>query len=261
MACRSPHKGEAVARELRREVTNASLQVESLDLAELDSVRDFAARLTARLEGLDVLINNAGVMAIDEARSADGFELTLATNHLGPAALSLGLLDLLGRGDTPRVTSMSSIVHWAGRVDLEDLNFERRAYRPSAAYAQSKLANLLFALELYRRLRRVGSPVRSLAAHPGASATNLGHEGSGLVNALMRHVAPHVLQGVSRGAAPMLRAALDPELAGGTYVGARYLLFGPARLERPARRARDSALASALFERTLGLVGATSPGL
>jgi NAD(P)-dependent dehydrogenase (short-subunit alcohol dehydrogenase family) len=164
LAVRDITRGEAAAGRIGRAV-----RVRRLDLADLASVREFAAGAPERI---DLLVNNAGVMALPERRTADGFELQFGTNHLGHFALTGLLLERLLRGAEPRVVTVSSGLHKRGRIDFDDLQGER-SYDKWAAYGQSKLANLLFAYELQRRASAAGLPLRSVAAHPGLSATNL----------------------------------------------------------------------------------------
>ena len=174
LAVRDETRGRTAA-----DTITGSTDVRRLDLADLASVRAFAAAWTG---DLDVLINNAGVMAVPEQRTADGFEMQFGTNHLGHFALTNLLLPHV----TDRVVTVSSGAHRGGRIDLDDLNWERRRYRTWSAYGQSKLANLLFTLELQRRLTAVGSSVRAVAAHPGYSATNLqSHTGNPLASLMM----------------------------------------------------------------------------
>ena len=161
---------------LRQPAMTGDLTVRKLDLADLGSVRSFAKSTHGPV---DLLVNNAGVMATPEQRTVDGFELQIGTNHLGHFALTNLLLPQI----TNRVVVVSSDLHRNGRIDLDDLNWERRSYKPWAAYSQSKLANLLFVLELERRLTEAGSAVRSTAAHPGYAATNLqGRTGNPIFN-------------------------------------------------------------------------------
>jgi len=187
-------------------------EVRRLDLADLASIRDFAEAW----EGdLDILVNNAGVMAVPERRTRDGFELQIGTNHLGHFALTNLLLARI----TDRVVTVSSVAHRTGRIRLDDLNFEQGGYRRWVAYCQSKLANLLFTLELQRRLQEAGSAVRAHAAHPGYAATNLqGHTGSGLQHRLMSITNRLVAQSDEMGALPSLYAATQ-DLPGASYTG------------------------------------------
>ncbi len=162
LAVRTPEKGRDAAATMKGET-----EVRRLDLASLDSVREFAAEWDDAQ--IDILINNAGVMVPPLSRTAEGFELQFGTNHLGHFALTNLLLERI----TGRVVNISSTAHRMGRIDFDDLNWERRRYRAWSAYGQSKLANLLFTAELQRRLEEAGSPVLAMAAHPGYSATNL----------------------------------------------------------------------------------------
>jgi NAD(P)-dependent dehydrogenase (short-subunit alcohol dehydrogenase family) len=219
IASRNTEKGAEAAAAIEKEVPGADVQVEALDLASLDSVRAFAERFTGAHEGLDLLINNAGVMAPPRRETADGFELQIGTNHLGHFALT-GLLigGMEGREDA-RVVTVSSGAHRMGKISFDDLQGER-SYNRWRAYGQSKLANLLFAFELDRRLRAAGSTIRSMAAHPGYSATNLQSAAAPLVDRLVMKVSNLVIaQSAEMGGLPTLYAATYPGLDGGTYVG------------------------------------------
>ncbi len=207
LAVRDTERGERVAAEMP-----GRTEVRELDLTRLASVRAFAAGW----EGdLDLLINNAGVMATPEQRTEDGFELQIGTNHLGHFALTGLLLERV----TDRVVTVASVAHRMGRIDLEDLNWERSRYRRWPAYGQSKLANLLFTLELQRRLAGAGSPVRALAAHPGYAATHLqSRTQNAVLNGVMAAGNRLFAQSADMGALPTLYAATQ-ELPGGSYVG------------------------------------------
>ena len=207
LAVRAPDRGARAAAGLSGEV-----EVRRLDLADLASVRAFAAEWTGPL---DVLVNNAGIMMVPEGRTADGFELQLGTNHLGHFALTNLLLPHV----TDRVVTVSSTAHRMGAIDLADLNWETRRYSAERAYGQSKLANLLFTLELQRRLTAAGSPVRAMAAHPGWSATNLqGRTENRLKDAVMALGNRVVAQSAEQGALPTLFVA-TADLPGGSYAG------------------------------------------
>ena len=248
LAVRNPEKGETVARALP-----GSTEVRRLDVADLASVRSFAEETGP----VDVLVNNAGIMAVPFARSADGFESQLATNHLGHFALTNLLLPRL----TDRVVVVGSAAHRSGRIDLDDLNWERRAYRPYPAYAQSKLANLLFLAELQRRLTAHGSTLRATGAHPGYTSTALqGGTGnraftwiSGVGNRL---VGMPAWQGAL---ATVYAATMD--LPGNSYVGPHgpgEMLGWPTLVGRsPA--ASDPELAKALWARSEALTGTSFP--
>ena len=207
LAVRDVSRGKQATTTIDGDVT-----VRHLDLANLDSVRAFAADWTGPL---DVLVNNAGIMMVPAGLTADGFELQFGTNHLGHFALTNLLLPHV----TDRVVTLSSSMHRSGSIDLDDLNWQRRPYNATRAYSQSKLANLLFCLELQRRLADAGSRVRSLAAHPGYAATNLqGRSGSWLADGGMRLGNLLLAQSDERGALPTLAAAVQ-DLPGGSYLG------------------------------------------
>jgi NAD(P)-dependent dehydrogenase (short-subunit alcohol dehydrogenase family) len=269
VAVRDVDRGEqavtAMRAELRAAPSAGSLDVAALDLASMKSVLAFADLQAATDRGLDVLVNNAGVMAIPRRETADGFEMQLGTNHLGHAALTLRLLPVLVRagstGPTARVVTVSSNVHKRGRIDLDDLMGER-GYKPWTAYGQSKLANLLFALELQRRLDRASLPVASFAAHPGYAATNLTAAGPTMRGSALQlrlvGVVDRVLgQPAAMGALPTLYAATEPGLAPGSYVGPDGFLEqrGYPVLAVASDAARDEAMAARLWERTEELVG------
>jgi NAD(P)-dependent dehydrogenase (short-subunit alcohol dehydrogenase family) len=260
LGCRSPERGAAAVRAIGRD--NAELVV--LDLADLDSVRRAAERVR-QLTGdrLDVLANNAGVMATPKRTTADGFESQFGTNHLGHAALTWLLMPALHGG---RVVTMTSPAAWFGHVDVVDPNFERRRYNPATAYAQSKLANVLFAVELDRRAKRAGLDVVSVAAHPGYTSTNLitnmaGARGAGPVARLIDTVGGLgnrlLAQSVDRGALPLLYAATAPDVRGGRLYGPD-AFFGargyPTELPLP-KSARGPEPAGRLYDRTAELTG------
>src|SRR5919112_5296047 len=219
MACRNLDKGHAAVEQVRAAVPGAQLQLEELDLASLASVRAFAERYRATHDGLDLLINNAGVMAPPRRRTADGFELQFGTNHLGHFLLTMLLLDLMEGREDARVVTLSRTAHTMGRVAFDNLGGDRRYFR-WRAYGQSKLANLMFALELDRRLRAAGSTIKSLAAHPGYAATNLQFAGPPAVDAAVMKLGNAVIaQDDEMGALPTLYAATEPGLDSGTFCG------------------------------------------
>ncbi|MGH2763336.1 MAG: oxidoreductase [Thermoleophilaceae bacterium] len=250
LACRSREKGEAALCEIEARVPAGELEPEELDLASLDSVRAFAERFRAGHEALDLLINNAGVMATPRRRTADGFELQLGTNHLGHFALTGLLIGAMEGREDARVVTVSSPAHRMGRIAFDNLGGERRYFR-WRAYGQSKLANLLFALELDRRLRAAGSTIKSLAAHPGYAATNLQSAGPPLLDAAVMSVSNRLLaQSDEMGALPTLYAATEPGLEGGTFAGPDGLLEQRGHPQRvtPNRAARDEDVARRLWE-------------
>jgi NAD(P)-dependent dehydrogenase (short-subunit alcohol dehydrogenase family) len=250
LACRNLAKGEAARRDIEAAAPGAPLELEELDLSSLDSVRAFAERFRGAHDGLDLLINNAGVMAPPRSETADGFELQLGTNHLGHFALTGLLIGAMEEREDARVVTLSSTAHKAGRIAFDNLGGERHYFR-WRAYSQSKLANLLFALELERRLRAAGSNVKSMAAHPGYAATNLQFAAPPLVDrVVMRVLNPVVAQSEEMGALPTLYAATAPDLPGGTYVGPDGFAEqrGHPKPVSPNRAARDEDVARRLWE-------------
>lgn len=253
MGCRDEASGEAAAAAIGDEYPAAALEVRPLDLASLASVEKFAGGL-ADEPRLDVLGNNAGLMAVDRGLTADGFELHIGVNHLGHFALTMRLLPLLRATAGCRVVTMSSMVARLGRVDLDDLLWERRPYERWQAYFQSKLANLLFNFELDRRLQASGAPVAALAAHPGGARTRLGDNGDSWSNRLLPGW-KIFCQTAAMGALPFVRAATDPAAQPGEYYGPQLQVWGPPVKERPSRQSRDPELAAALWERSEALTG------
>jgi NAD(P)-dependent dehydrogenase (short-subunit alcohol dehydrogenase family) len=217
LACRNVQKGEEAAAEIGAAIPRAQLQVAELDLSSLASVREFATAFEA--VELALLINNAGIMMTPQEKTVDGFELQFGTNHLGHFALTGLLLERLGRAQDARVVTLSSLEHKSGHIHFDDLQLER-GYAPRKAYRQSKLANASFGLQLDRRLRAAGSPVKSVLAHPGYSATNLQSTGpTGVMKALMAVTNRVVAQGAEQGALPTLYAATAPDVESGEYFG------------------------------------------
>jgi NAD(P)-dependent dehydrogenase (short-subunit alcohol dehydrogenase family) len=248
LAVRGPARGERAAAGLTGDV-----EVRRLDLADLSSVRAFAAAWTGPL---DVLVNNAGIMHVPAGRTADGFELQFGTNHLGHAALTGLLLPHV----TDRVVTVSSFLHRRGRIDLEDLNWERRRYSAEGAYAQSKLANLLFTLELQRRLTAASSPVRATAAHPGWAATNLqGRSGNRFKDAAVGLGNRVIATSSAQGALPLLMAA-TADLPGGSFTGpSGQLMRGAPTLDGRSPAASDGDLARRLWDASAALTGVDLP--
>ena len=250
LACRSTARGAAAARRI-----GGRTSVRALDLADLDSVAAFADGFTGRL---DLLVNNAGLMAVDAGRTPQGVETQFGVNHLGHFALTVRLLPLLLATPGSRVASHSSMGHRAAR-GTADPRLER-PYDRWQAYFHSKLANLLFTTELQRRLAAAGAGTIAVAAHPGGSYTDLGTEGSGLSNRLMRSVVPLLTQPAALGARPMLRALTDPTARGGEFYGPRFLVRGATPVvETPGRAARDAAAARRLWALSEELTGLTPP--
>lgn len=253
LACRSTAKAEQAAAQVRATVPAAKLEVRALDLADLDGVAAFADAWDG---GLDLLVNNAGLMAVDESRTAQGFETQFGVNHLGHFALTARLLPHLLATPGSRVGTMSSMGHRAARGE-PDPRLEK-PYDRWQAYFRSKLANLHFTAELQRRLAAAGAGTTAVAAHPGASNTDLGTEGSSLSNRLIGPIVPRITQPAALGARPMLRAVTDPAARGGAFYGPRFVFRGAAPVvETPSRAARDGAAARRLWDLSVELTGLT----
>lgn len=219
MAVRDEAKGDRAAASISDAQPGASLEVRRLDLADLESVRAFAAGVHVSGLPVDVLVNNAGVMGPPRALSPQGHESQFAGNHLGHFALTGLLLDLLRAGRDPRVVTVSSGLHRGARIHFEDLTGTRK-YAPMEFYGQSKFANVLFALELDRRLRTAGSPVRSLLAHPGYTATNLQTTGPTGLTRMVASLGNRLFaQDIDMGALPQLYAATAPDVESGQFFG------------------------------------------
>ncbi len=265
LASRDAARGKAAMRAVRAQTPGADLELVLLDLASLESVRAAARSLADRDERIDVLVNNAGVMAPPLRRTAEGFEEQIGVNHLGHFALTGLLLDRMTKSSAPRVTTVSSGLHRNGRIDLDDLLWERRRYRAWAAYGQSKLANLLFTLELTRRAVAAGLPLLATAAHPGIAATALTRDIAAarvpILGGLLLRAARQLSQSPEMGALPLLYAATMPDVAPGDYFGphGRTEQRGyPVRVAR-SDRAADAAVAAALWEQSEQLTGVTYP--
>jgi NAD(P)-dependent dehydrogenase (short-subunit alcohol dehydrogenase family) len=252
LACRNTEKGAAAASAIEAAVPGARVELAELDLGSLASVEAFAGAFRAGhgAVGLDLLINNAGVMAPPRRETSDGFELQLGTNLLGHFALTGRLIGLMQGRENARVVTLSSNAHKMGKIDFDDLQSEH-GYRRWSAYGQSKLADLMFALELDRRLRRAGSTVRSVAAHPGYAATNLQTAAAPAVDRLVMRMTNLVMaQSADMGALPTLYAATFPGLEGGSYVGPDGVgeFRGHPHVVSPSRAARDEQVAARLWD-------------
>ncbi|MFG3038530.1 oxidoreductase [Streptomyces sp. NPDC048330] len=265
LAVRDESRGREAADGLAADgVDPGLLDVRRLDLADLDSVRAFADGIRTDHPRLDVLVNNAGLMAPPRTLSPQGHELQFAVNHLGHFALTGLLLDLLAAGRDPRVVTVSSINHRQGTLRFDDLTGER-GYAPMAFYNQSKFANAVFGQELHRRLTAAGSPVRAVLAHPGYTATSLQtKDTSGLARLVFGRIGnPLLAQRPERGALPQLYAATDPSVESGEFIGPDGLgeLRGaPARV-RLSAAAADPGTGRRLWELSEKLTGVRPPGL
>ncbi|WP_239133744.1 SDR family oxidoreductase [Rugosimonospora africana] len=266
MAVRTPAKGEAARAEILAAHPGARLEVRRVDLADLTSVREFADALILGGTPLDLLINNAGVMTPpSRMTTADGFELQFGSNYLGPFALTMRLLPLLLTAPAPRVTTMSSGTANFGRIQFDDLNWERR-YSPGRAYAQSKLADLFLARQLATVATRRGWHLTSNAAHPGYTRTNLQTAGASLGRDKPRRSPMTRLpilptQGPEQGTEPLLYAATSPDAVNGGYYGPSGFmeLVGPTKVARLNRRMRDDVAAARLWTEAERLTGTALP--
>jgi NAD(P)-dependent dehydrogenase (short-subunit alcohol dehydrogenase family) len=258
IAVRNTDKGEQAAADIRREVASAELSVQRLDLADLASVRSFAQAFDH--DHLDVLVNNAGIMAPPRRLTADGFESQIGTNHLGHFALTGLLLPTLLAAPAPRVVTMSSEAHWIGKMRFDDLQFEH-GYNNWRAYGQSKLANLMFCFELARRAAEADTALVSVAAHPGYAATNLQFAGPAgrLERAVMVVGNKVIAQSADMGALPALYAATVTDLPSGSFVGPDGLLGGRGHphVVSAAAKAYDAEAWKRLWELSEQLTGVT----
>jgi NAD(P)-dependent dehydrogenase (short-subunit alcohol dehydrogenase family) len=243
LACRNKDKGESAVRQIDREYPEAKAELMQLDLSDLALVRRFADEFTSHYNRLDILINNAGIMATPFGKTADGFELQFGTNHLGHFALTGLLLDLIIRTLQARVITVSSGGHRFGEIDFDNLNGEK-GYNRQRAYAQSKLANLLFTYELQRRFEGAGVDAIAVAAHPGWTATNLQVHWR-----IIRMLNPFIAQKPEMGALPTLYAATAPDVQGGDYYGPRgwHELRGYPTKVQSSDSSNDTAVAAKLW--------------
>ena len=248
MAIRNLTKGAEVISEIKKKKPDADILMKELDLSSLDSVKTFSEELKTELDHIDVLINNAGIMMCPESKTKDGFELQLGTNHLGHFALTGRLLPLLK--ENSRVVVLSSQGHRAGKLNLDDLNYEKRKYNPNQVYFDSKLANLYFAYELAEKLK--SKKVEVTAAHPGWTATDL-QKHSGLLSFLNGFFA----QGPDMGALPTLRAAFDQDASSGDYYGpAKFLeMRGNPIKVKSNKLSYNSLIAKELWSRSEQMTG------
>jgi NAD(P)-dependent dehydrogenase (short-subunit alcohol dehydrogenase family) len=257
---RNDAKGRDALQTIRRQFPKAAIAYDTLDLANLASVAEFASRYAAAHTSLDLLVNNAGVMALPQRQvTSDGFEMQLGTNYLGHYALTAHLLPLLRQGDHPRVVNLSSLAHRSGAINFGDLQ-SAKSYSSWKAYCQSKLAMLMFALELQRRSDAGGWGLMSNAAHPGFARTDLIANGPGansLMSQLGRFVQPLISQSAAEGALPTLFAATSPEAKAGGYYGPNgfYEMKGPPVPAKIMPQAKDAASAARLWDVSAALTG------
>ncbi len=255
LACRDAKKGQQAVQKIKLELPEAKADLMPLNLSELASVRRFAAEFKNRYGGLDLLINNAGIMAVPFGRTADGFELQFGTNHLGHFALTLLLIDRINRAPRARVVTVSSAGHRWSKMDFDNLNAEK-SYDPQKAYGQSKLANLLFTYELQRRFEAAGADAIAAAAHPGWTATNLDAHWR-----MVHIITPLIGQKPEMGALPTLYAAVAPDVRGGDYYGPggwQEIRGYPAKVPSSAA-SHDAAVAAKLWKVSEELTGVRYP--
>ncbi|MBA3379197.1 MAG: SDR family NAD(P)-dependent oxidoreductase [Chloroflexia bacterium] len=257
MAVRNLDRGQAAAARITAELPAARLDVRRIDLGDLDSVRSFADRLHADGVAIDVLVNNAGIMMPPYSRSPQGYERQFATNHLGHFALTGLLLDAISGERDPRIVTVTSFLHKMGTLDFDNLD-GARGYRGVRFYAQSKLANALFGLELDRRLRAVASPIRSVLAHPGYANTPLQSTGPGGIRTQLLKLAGKLMaQSAGQGALSQLYAATVPDVRGGQLIGpdGKGERSGFPTVVHPSDTAMDPDLARHLWEVSEKLTG------
>jgi len=221
LACRSMEKAQAAQIKIQTELPDASVKIIQLDLGSLKSVHLFADEFKSKFEHLDVLLNNAGIMAVPYIKTEEGFESQFGVNHLGHFALTGLLIDLMLSTPEARIVNVSSIGHRSGKLDFDNLMFEDgKDYSRTQAYYNTKLANLLFTYELKRRFDLVGAETIAVSAHPGISTTNLAdHLFPKILLKFMIPLFGRMNQNASMGALPSIRAAVDPEVTGGQYFG------------------------------------------
>ena len=261
LACRDQTRGNQALERLRRQLPNAELALATLDLADLASIRRFAEGYAATHQTLDLLVNNAGVMAIPRRVTVDGFEMQFGTNHIGHFALTGRLFPVIAATPRSRVVTVSSGAHRGGRIDFSDLQGERK-YGLWSAYCQSKLANLLFAFALQRKIDAAGLGVLSVAAHPGFAATNLAAAGPRMgghrfLERLFRAGTRLVAQSDVKGALPILYAATADDVSGGAFYGPDGLAEqrGYPKRVSAAARANDEDTAQRLWQVSEELTG------
>lgn len=263
MACRNMEKGQKAFDDIRKLIPDTKLELMQLDLSSLESVRTFAADYLKRYDQLDLLINNAGVMAIPRRETVDGFEMQFGTNHLGHFALTGLLLDVILKTPGSRIVNVSSVAHTMGTINFDDLHGEKE-YTRYGAYGQSKLANLLFTFELQRKLEITGAQTISVAAHPGYSATNLQHVPAQATNNFLDKLLTSLgnrfmAQSQEMGTLPQLYAAVAPDVKGGAYYGPDGFMETrgyPTEVQaRP--KAHDRVVAERLWQVSEELTGVT----
>lgn len=258
LAVRDLEKGQAAEQEIREESPEATIEVMQLDLSDLESVRTFAETFISSFDSLDLLINNAGVMTPPYAKTKDGFELQFGSNHLGHFALTGLLLPLLLRTENSRVVTLSSLAHRNSAIHFDNLGGSK-GYKAMKFYGQSKLANLMFATELDKRLKQHGLSTVSVACHPGISSTNLFKIGGREMPRIFKGLMNRYLQPATMGALPTVYAATDPSITGGEYIGpdGKGQRKGYPTLEKPDPAVNDEATREKLWDVSEKLTGVT----
>jgi len=261
LAARNKEKGHAAVEKIRSELPNASLQFMKLDLANIETIKYFAGSLKEEYDKLDILVNNAGVMAIPLLRTAQGFEMQFGTNHLGHFALTALLFSFMESTPGSRIVTVSSLMHKIGKINFDDLNWEK-SYSKWPAYGQSKLANLLFTLELDRRIKESGKQVKAMTSHPGYASTNLQTRGGEMegskMNVLMNKLMNKLMaQPAWKGALPSLYAATCEKAGSGKFYGPSGLgaVRGYPREEKINPKFTDPEIAKRLWEESEKMVG------
>lgn len=258
LAVRNTEKGQSAREAIWNTNPEAQVEVMPLDLADLESVRFFAESFRSRYDKLDLLINNAGVMTPPYSKTRDGFEMQFGSNHLGHFALTGHLLPLLVKTPGSRVVTVSSLAHRGARIFFDNLDGSN-GYKAMKFYGQSKLANLLFARELDKRLKAYGHPTISIACHPGISATNLFKIGNKDATGIFKGLMNRFFQPAHMGALPTIYAATEPSLKGGEYIGpdGKGQRRGFPAIDTPHRSADDQAVSEKLWEVSEELTGVT----
>ncbi len=258
LACRCPDKAEQARQNIRQAVPESVIDTLVVDLSELSSVRHAAEIYRAKYRKLDILVNNAGIMYPPYTQTSDGFESQMATNCFGPFLLTSLLIDLLPDDPASRITWISSMAHKTGKINFSDINSESK-YSKMASYGQSKLACLMYALELNRRMKQAGKQVMSNCAHPGAVHTNLGRYMPQFLLAIMaRTVLPFIMHPASSGVMPIFEATLSPEAMGGQYYGPQGFLEmkGNSGVATIATQAKDIERGKKLWQLSEQITGA-----
>lgn len=264
LGCRDSARGNEALRRILAQAANANVELMLLDLSSLSSVRSFASQFKEKNPSLDLLVNNAAVMALPERRlSADGYELQFATNHLGHFLLTAELMSHLLKGSSPRVVTVSSIAHRYGKLELDDLQADKN-YEGWAAYGTSKLANLLFSFEMARRLEATRLPLLSVAAHPGVAKTNILSSGPQMGRKVFRTYLSEFFTNLfaqtdAQGALPILHACNNPAVKNGDYYGPDGFMevAGSPRKVAAKPHAHDAELAKKLWAISESLTGTT----